>query len=1765
MELRSGEEIELRGLIRNYPTDSPLKIDILSGPQEFLPPGISIKEASILDGQQGEVPVVWICLKNESDISARIRSKDVLATLHWQSTNDDDTCDQPIMDSLVGPACETNALINGVVCQALLDSGSQVTTLSRSFYQEHLADSVPLEDIGDSGFSVEGAGGQLVYFDGFIRIGVKFPKHVVGTDSEVQTFALVCADTNYSNRTPMIVGTNTFRCLEMNCKAGNGTQFLKNLPVRLEVAYAYKDTLVTSDGRVGKVKICSKRQVKIPPGTIKELKGICKAMLPHTRDALLLQGGPENNLPVGVAIVNSLVPIHERNNKFKVAIHNKTCQEVIINPKNVSATLYTTQSETPICAAQKNIQEFFSSVPRTHVPIIDFFSQNGIKSNPQCRSMSSSRQSEENPPGIDMSEVFEFNFGDSSLPEDTKKRIRDRLQTYGDVFSRHEYDVGKTDAMEHEIKLTDGPYIREKPRPIPAKDFEDARQHIQALLDAEIIKPSSSPYASPIVLVRKKNGKLRLCIDYRKVNSRTIRDSYPIPKISEIFTALHGAQWFTTMDLKMGFHQIPMAESSKDITAFTCPFGLYQFERMSQGLKNSPLTFQRLMDKCVGDMNMKELLVYLDDLIVHGRSVEEAEERLFKTLDRLRSFNLKLDPKKCMFFQSSVKHLGHIVSAEGVKPDPDKISALTTWPKPKTLQDLKSFLGFTGYFRDYVKNYSQIVKPLNKLTNGYIPQKTIRRLKAKGKKPKPTLTMNSDITGLWTDECQNAFDTIISKLTSEPVLGFADLSSPFILHTDASNIGLGACLYQKQGEQIKVIAYGSRGLSKSELNYPAHKKEFLALKWAVTDKFHDYLYGGKFTAVTDNNPLTYVLTSAKLDATGYRWLAALSVYDFDLKYRRGLNHNDADGLSRRPQDAPSSDKEYENTMDSIAWLVSRTNKIENLSNAEDLVTMNSASVDAVVTSHGIHVTKANKKTSEVPHINIMTPTEGPLACHSNTPVWVECLATSTNAVPDSLDLPSSIPGQAPLETIDKEEWHELQGNDPEIKKIIELLHDGKKPSTKKVAGASPELKIYLREFTKLRVIDGVLFRWVTDEKGMAWQQLVLPRSHRLRAIVGLHDEVSHAGLQTTLRLARQRFFWPYMASNIETHIDSCERCFRRKAKPQKAPMESIKTSFPLQLVCIDFLSLEPDAKGIKDILVITDHFTKYALAVPTKNQTAKVVAETLWDNLISHYGWPEKLHSDQGADFQSKVIAELCRLGNVKKTRTTPYHPQGNPVERFNHTLLGMLGTLHQSQKKDWRMYVKPLTHAYNCTVNETTGYSPYYLMFGRHARLPIDILFGTDPDARRSPSSGQYVKDLKLRLQHAFDVARENSSKSAAKNKKRYDKSVCAVPLERGDRVLVKNVNIRGKHKLADRWEKDVYIIQSKIPDIPVYVVTRENGEGSTRTLHRNLLLPCGSLVVDLEPEPAAKPRKIKTRSQSKQNRGNDSASSDQDSDSDTADIEFGSIPPLDIRYTTDKKLVTDLCPDVPEFQPRTEPAVRDLQRRDDQHLSPDTCSDQGGNDSCSLQDTINTDACSLQDFTTSCSKQGQPLLELPPPNDNSEENTKAKSAVEETSSIILHDDTEANTSQTEPKLYFEPIVSPLVDDHNVGQSASDAPQEKVETVTCTSTEETPALDEPEHGTDQMDSTTNIQSKENTEVIVDESDRYPSDTRRSGRVRQPPARMTFDTLGKPTAHRYDMHLPRQAECLKWALSSIMQRELETGSMLLTSSERDAMLKAIFL
>ena len=498
---------------------------------------------------------------------------------------------------------------------------------------------------------------------------------------------------------------------------------------------------------------------------------------------------------------------------------------------------------------------------------------------------------------VDITEIPEgINLENMCVNEQQKEQMLQFLVKWKHTFSKDLTDLGNCDLIKHEIKLTDNEPFKEPARRIPPALFQEVKEHLKEMMAAGAIRPSHSPYSSNVVIVRKKDGTIRFCVDFRKLNSKTVTDAYAIPRVEDSLHLLAGARYFSKLDLRSGYWQVEIKEEDKNKTAFQVGgLGFYEFNRMPFGLCNAPASFQRLMERCMGELNLRDCLIYLDNVIIFSSTFEEHLERLDAVFSRLKQHNLKLKPSKCEFLKSEVTYLGHVVSEEGIRTDPEKTKAVKNWPVPKNVKEVRAYLGFTGYYRRFIKHYANIARPLNDLLVGHC---TTKKTKAK-KKTKPT-------PFVWTEAQQTAFDTLKEKLMRPPVLAYADYSMPFKLHTDASCTGLGAVLYQSQEGMDRVVAYASRSLKPSERNYPAHKLEFLALKWAITEKFHDYLYGAKFEVVTDNNPLTYVFTTAKLDATGQRWLAALSNYNCTISYRSGKQNLDADGLSRIREEEQTS-------------------------------------------------------------------------------------------------------------------------------------------------------------------------------------------------------------------------------------------------------------------------------------------------------------------------------------------------------------------------------------------------------------------------------------------------------------------------------------------------------------------------------------------------------------------------------------------------------------------------------------------------------------------------------------------------------------------------------------------------------------------------------------------------------------------------------------------------------------------------------------------
>ena len=333
---------------------------------------------------------------------------------------------------------------------------------------------------------------------------------------------------------------------------------------------------------------------------------------------------------------------------------------------------------------------------------------------------------------------------------------------------------------------------------------------------------------------------------------------------------------------------------------------------------------------------------------------------------------------------------------------------------------------------------------------------------------------------------------------------------------------------------------------------------------------------------------------------------------------------------------------------------------------------------------------------------------------------VESLALHADAVPDVYEDVGAL-GSPTIPAYSEEELQHHQRSDTVVGQVIKLLESGD-GMNHNLDPESLELKLMLKEWKRLEMREGLLFR-IRQLQNDTTYHFVVPKSMRSTILQCLHDDIGHMGLERTLDLVCSRFYWPKMAVDVEHKLKTCGRCVRRKTPPEKsAPLVNIQTTRPMEMVCIDYLSLEPDSHNTKDILVITDHFTKYAIAIPTKDQKATTVAKALWEQYLVHYGFPERLLSDQGRDFESQLIKELCTLTGITKVRTTPYHPRGNPVERFNGTLLGMLGTLPNKKKSHWRDYVKPLTHAYNCTKMRSQGLARMNSCLGASLGSPLTL-----------------------------------------------------------------------------------------------------------------------------------------------------------------------------------------------------------------------------------------------------------------------------------------------------------------------------------------------------------------------------------------------------------------------------------------------------------
>ncbi|UYV68861.1 hypothetical protein LAZ67_6001298, partial [Cordylochernes scorpioides] len=873
-----------------------------------------------------------------------------------------------------------------------------------------------------------------------------------------------------------------------------------------------------------------------------------------------------------------------------------------------------------------------------------------------------------------------------------KEQLKQVLERYEDLFSS---GLGRSNLAKHRIDTEGAKPIKHKPYRVSAKEREIIKEQIDEMLRDGIIRPSSSPWSFPVILVKKRDGKYRFCVDYRKLNDVTVKDVYPIPRIDEVLDTLQGSKYFSAIDLKSGYWQVEVEEKDKEKTAFTTAHGLYEFNVMPFGLCNAPATFERNMENMLGNLRWQICLCYLDDVIIYSSDFSTHLKRIEAVLKCFREANLKLNNKKCQFAFEELEILGHITNQHGIKPAEHNIKAIRDFPRPKKIKEVQSFLGMCSYYRKFIKGFSKIADPLTSL-----------------------IKKNAPFT--WTENQEKAFQTLKVALINPPILGHFDPNAITYIHTDASNIGLGATLVQKFGDKEKVISYLSRTLSKPEQNYSTTEKECLAVVWSMS-KLRPYLYGRHFKIVTDHHALCW-LKNLK-DPTGRlaRWALKIQEYNFEIIHKSGKKHLDADGLSRGPLPENEWDEDYERLF---------LNQI-------------------------------------------------------------------------------------------------IDEKDDFIENIKENLSGNKRSITQ-----------------NFKEENGCLYKKNPNPEGRAWL-LVVPKKRRKEVMSEYHNHMlnGHLGVARTTYRLKNKYYWPSMLKDVSEFVKTCHLCQSRKGSnhlPSGLLQPIPPANYPFERIGIDFVGPLPSTKRRRKwIIVLTDYYTKYAETKAVSEATVKEVSTFLIEHIILRHGAPRFLISDRGSQFTSNLMKEVMKMCKVKHCFTTSYHPQTNGLtERLNRTLINMISMYVNTDQKNWDEILPFITHAYNTTIQETTGYSPFFLLFGRE---PMSLLDDENiPTDSNMDDYDEYIENYLDKIARTRQVVINNTEKTQERMKRNYDKKHNEKIYEPGHLVAVWTpVRKIGKCEKLLRKYFGPYRILKKLSNVNYLIEPKDNSGQDPLIVHVSRLKP--------------------------------------------------------------------------------------------------------------------------------------------------------------------------------------------------------------------------------------------------------------------------------------------------------------------------------------
>lgn len=990
--------------------------------------------------------------------------------------------------------------------------------------------------------------------------------------------------------------------------------------------------------------------------------------------------------------------------------------------------------------------------------------------------------------------------------------LRELLCDFDDIFAVDNYDLGRSTTVTHRIDTGDERPVRQRPRRQPQMQFEEMKSQVTNLHKAGIIRPSTSCWGSSVLLVRKKDGKWRMCVDYRELNAKTKNnDPYMLPRIDDTIDSLGRAKFFCCLDLLQGFHQIELDEESKQKTAFITPRmtpSQWEYNCMPFGISGGPATFQRLMDRLLSGLEYRIALAYLDDIIVFGKDAYECVCRLRIVFQRIREAGLKLKAKKCELFRKEILYLGYIISAEGIKTDPKKVEAIRAWQTPRTPRQVQVFLGTMNYYNRFIKDFSETARPLYALT---------KLTKVKGKY-------------IWTPECEEAYQTLRQKLMEAPIMSYPRDTGLWVLDTDASGYAIGGVLSQMQvqddgTEQEKVIAYGSRTLQGREQRYCTRRRELLAIVYFVK-MFRSYIWGRHTLIRTDHASLKYLKTLRDPDDQFARWIEGLEEVDYEIEIRKGTTHANADGLSRlgcagKKCICPGvADLEASgDTRDFRGLWIALDDKIEWVRSSPE-ASLEEDALPGAESFIAALLTDATKST-----IAVFRSTELPR--ETQTPA--KLAESRINAF-----------SFAKLWT--REEMAQEQQADADIGPVYAAMLLGERPAWNEISLCSEATKSYFAEWRRLELYRKMLYRrWESLDGSESYWQLLIPHKYQQLMLVKFHDDraAAHMGKKRALGQLRRRAFWFQMSEDVKLWIQTCDVCQKRKkpGRSPKAPMVSFQTGEVNERVSLDICGpLLTTKAGNSYILVVTDQYTKFTRAFPMPNGQAPTVAQYFHTGWICLFGAPRQFHSDRGTNFDGKVVHGLCELFNIEKTRTTPYHPQGDgQVERYNSTMGALLNALVRADVEEWDEYLAYCAYAYNSTKHATTGIEPNLLVFGRHVYMPFDVSVPPSPADEALPQN-EYVRVVRERLRKAHILARQTIGRSAKSIKKYNDRRTHLNHYETGDAVLLKHYTrtpLIGK--LEDRYG-DVHYVVDVLSDVTLRIARK--GE-EPKIVHHDKLKP--------------------------------------------------------------------------------------------------------------------------------------------------------------------------------------------------------------------------------------------------------------------------------------------------------------------------------------